>query len=152
METLKPLLELLVLFIVFSAVVERCTEVLKFRVKDLLVSSNSEQTEKERVYDITWRSVVVGIFLAMLVKANVFEMVILPENVWRTLGWLRVDTDPWAPAAAAANLGTVAYALGGSILSGLGFSLGSKFWHDLLGIVEEYRRLVRSRREGKVTP
>lgn len=145
MEQLQPIINLLAVLAVLSITAERITNLLKLRHQNLRERKKDDAGERGREYSITWRSALVGIVLAVLVKADFFEILIHLDNPWQTLGWVQVQDYHWYRAPATAGLGTFLYALGGCIVTGLGLGFGSKFWHDLLGSVFEMRRSLREK-------
>ncbi len=84
--------------------------------------------------------------LALLVKANMLEIVANPTDPWQTIGWVTAREGAWFRSPALANAGTFLYAVAGSVLTGLALGFGSKFWHDTLGGIYELRSFVRDRR------
>lgn len=154
MSSLEPFINLLILLTVLSIAAERATNFFKLRnpaLRDVTpgkgLDVKHEQGEKIREHGITLRSLLVGVGLAVLVKANLFEILSSIESPWDTLGWFQQVDDKWAPAAAAASLGTAGYALIGSAITGIALGFGSKFWHEILDSVLELRGMAKALRK-----
>jgi hypothetical protein len=143
MSSLEPLINLIIVLTVLSVAAERATNLLKLRSKEMRERSPDPDMEKKREQAITWRSILIGIGLAVLMKANLFELLSSLEAPWDTLGWIRMTDAGWIRVPATENLGTTVYAIGGSLLTGLALGFGSKFWHELLDAVLELRGLAR---------
>jgi hypothetical protein len=148
-ETLQPLINLLIVLTVLSMVAERVTNILKLDNPELRVrrTNGSEDDEKKREGGITWRSLIVGVVVALVVKANIFEILVSLDAPWETLGWVRLDGSVWERVPATASVGTALYAAGGSALTGLGLSFGSKFWHEFLDAILEIRNIIKRIRQ-----
>ena len=149
MTTLEPLINLLVVLTLLSVAAERATNLLKLRSEELRNERASPEEEKERERGITIRSVGMGVVLAVIVKADIFEMLSRLEAPWETLGWVRVTAGQWQQATATGGLGTFAYALVGSAFTGIALGFGSKFWHDILDTVFELRKIVQKVKEKR---
>ena len=148
MSTLEPLINLLILLTVLSVAAERATNVIKLRREELRVPDpENKKKEKEREQGITFWAVVMGIGLAILVKADLFEIMTHLDSPWETLGWVRVTESEWSRVPATNNVGTALYALGGSAITGVALGFGSKFWHECLDIVFEVRNRAKALRE-----
>jgi cytochrome c biogenesis factor len=147
MSSLEPFINILVLLTVLSIAAERATNFFKLRDKSLREATASDATEKEREHRITVRSLIMGIAVAILVKANLFEIWTRIDAPWDTLGWLQQSESKWVPAAAAASVGTALYALIGSALTGIALGFGSKFWHEILDGVVELRGIAKKVRK-----
>ena len=143
MDTFEPLINVLVVLTVLSVAAERVTNMLKLRHEDLRDRKLTETDEKEREYGITARSMLVGILLAILTKADMFAILANLGNPWETLGWVQVHGESWVRASALSSLGTFLYSVGGSVITGFALGFGSKFWHDLLGLAYELRNMAR---------
>ena len=147
MESFEPLINLIVVLTVLSVIAERATNLLKLRNQDLRMRKLVEADERVREYAITGRAVMIGIIVAILVKADFFQLVANLDSPWRTLGWVQVYDYHWSRSPATANIGTFLYALAGSVLTGVGLGFGSKFWHGVLGTMIEIRSMARKYRE-----
>jgi len=149
MESFEPLINLLVVLTVLSVAAERITELLKLRDSDLrdrkLAIAKGE--EKERAYKISLRATLIGMILALGVKADFFEILTHLEDPWATFGWVQVKEHQWFKAPATRGVGNFIYALSGCVLTGIALGFGSKFWHDVLGAVYELRSIARNRNE-----
>lgn len=150
MSSLEPFINILVLLTVLSIAAERATNFFKLRDKSLREATASDVAEKEREHRITVRSLIMGIAVAILVKANLFEIWTRIDAPWDTLGWLQQSESKWVPAAAAASVGTAFYAIIGSALTGIALGFGSKFWHEALDGVVELRGIAKKiRKQGQ---
>jgi hypothetical protein len=146
-ESLDPLVNLLVLLTVLSVTVERVTNLLKLRHDDLRLRKGVYEDERNREKSISARSLFLGVLLAILVKADIFEIMTHLDDPWRTLGWVQIRGNEWLRTGSTENAGTFLYAVAGSVITGLSLGFGSKFWHDILGSVYELRSKVRLNRE-----
>ncbi|MDH5589088.1 MAG: hypothetical protein OEZ65_05995 [Gemmatimonadota bacterium] len=144
MSSLEPLINLIVVLAVLSLAAERATNLLKLGQPDLRVRTTDDAKEKLREQAITWQSVFIGVGLALLMKADMFEILASLNAPWDTLGWVRVTDSGWVRVPATANLGTALYAAGGSVVTGLALGFGSKFWHELLDGILELRGLAQN--------
>lgn len=154
MDSLAPLINVLVVLAVLSVAAERITNFYKLKRAELrgdpYPASSTELKSRER--GILQGSLLVGITLAILVKADFFEIMTHLEHPWQTLGWLQVRDYNWTRSPAAANLGTVLYALFGCVVTGVGLGFGSKFWHDTLDLIfglKERARDYQKRARGE---
>ena len=145
MDSLEPIINILVVLAVLSMASERITNILKMGRADLRVRTRDEQQERARVQKIQSRSFMTGIFLALVAKADIFSMLVHIDDPWRTLGWVRVTGAQWFQSPALASPGTILFTIGGCILTGTALGFGSKFWHDVLGAVYELRSLARNK-------
>ena len=109
---------------------------------------DNENRSRERL--ITASSIWVGVALAIAMKADLFAMLASPDSPWSTLGWTRWDGSHWVRHAALASPAGAVQALMGSAITGISLGFGSKFWHDVLGVVVELRRMA-SNRAAQVT-
>lgn len=143
MDSLQALVNVLALLAVLSAMSERVTNVLKLRDVSLREHPRAPGEERMREHRIQLRAVLVGILLAILVKANLFEILARIESPWRTLGWVRLSSGQWFQSPSTDSAGTIAYTMIGCAFTGTALGLGAKFWHDLLGTVFELRSMAR---------
>lgn len=132
METLAPLINLLVLMSVLSIASERLANAIKLRDPELREKKNRTLEEKERERRIAHRALAASILLAVLVKADFFAILAHLEAPWDTLGWAR-------PVSVSAFL----YTIFGTLLTGFSLGFGSKFWHDVLDLVHGVRDAIR---------
>lgn len=146
MSTLEPLINLLVMLTALSIGAERLTNVIKLKIPTLRDRKSGEDRAHES--GVTTLTLLCCIGLALLVKANFFEILTNPDNPWRTLGWVQVRGTQWVRAAVTLNLGASLYAVAGCVVTGVALGFGSKFWHDVLGAVREVRSAGRARREA----
>jgi hypothetical protein len=128
---------------VLSVAVERATNAFKLRHPELRVESLSKEVEKVREQRITSRSLVLGVVLAVIAKANFFEIVTHLDAPWETLGWAHASGSQWFRDPATMSWGSFLYALGGSAITGIALGFGSKFWHDTLDSVLELKGIAR---------
>ena len=84
--------------------------------------------------------------MALLVKADFFEILTRLDDPWGTLGWVQLREYHWVRARATEGIGTTFYAMAGCAITGVALGFGSKFWHDVLGAVYEVRSMARNRR------
>ena len=89
METFEPLINLLVLMGVLSMAAERLANVIKLGHPDLRQKKRTARKEKERERGIARTAVAASILLAIVVKADFFEILAHLEAPWNTLGWFR---------------------------------------------------------------
>ncbi len=152
MSGLEPVINVLTLLTVLSITAERLTNVLKLQNEKLREkkSRNSKQ-ELDRHRSIQARNLAMGIFLALIVKADMFSIVAHLDNPWTTLGWVRVSGAQWFQTAALGDIGTVIYAIVGCLITGVALGFGSKFWHDTLGAIYELRSIGRNRAGGEIS-
>lgn len=143
MATLEPYLNLLVLLTVLSIVSERITNVIKLRSSALRVPHTDPSQEKTRERGITLRSILVGIVVALLMKANLFEILASLDSPWQTLGWVQIDGPRWVRTTASQSSGNFIYSLAGCVITGFALGFGGKFWHDILDSVFELRGIAQ---------
>ena len=150
MDTFQPLINLLVLLTVLSVVVERVTNTLKLRRPAMRQASADEGAEKQREQEISQFSLLVSVGFALLVKANLFEVLSRLDAPWDTLGWARFDGTGLVRASVLTDVPSALYAAGGCIITGVALGFGSKFWHDMLDIVFNARESLKqwSKRAG----
>jgi hypothetical protein len=87
----------------------------------------------------------VGIAVAIAMKADLFAMLAHPEAPWSTLGWTQWNGTTWIRHPSVSSLSGMSQALLGSSMTGLSLGFGSTFWHDVLGIVLELRKITQNR-------
>ena len=78
MSSLEPLINLIVLLTVLYVAAEGLTHVFKLEEQDLREKREDEPSEKERERAIMWRSILIGMAIAVAVKA---PMANLPTSV-----------------------------------------------------------------------
>jgi hypothetical protein len=139
MDTFAPMINLLVLMSVLSVAAERLANLLKLRDPGLREKPRGAREEKERERRIAERAMAVSILLALVVKADFFEILAHLDAPWRTLGWMRAAGDATEGFSVPALLST----LGGAVVSGVALGFGSKFWHDTLDLVQGMRGTMR---------
>ena len=131
-----------------SVLAERGTNLLKLRNEDLKLKRADVSEERDREYRIALRTILVGIVLAILLKADMFAILSQLDAPWKTLGWVQVENYRWMRSPASADVGGGIYAVAGCLLTGVALGFGSKFWHDILGSVYELRNMARKRNNG----
>lgn len=137
MYGLEPVINLLVLLSVLSIVAERLANAIKLRSPALRTADPANRKERERL--IANRAMAVSIVLALLLKADFFEIVAHLDAPWTTLSWTR-GPFPAAPVPFVA-------AVAGSVLTGVSLGFGSKFWHEVLDAIGGLRARLREARE-----
>ena len=150
MDSFDPFVNMLVILTVLSITAERLTNLLKLQNPDLNDRKPDKKEERRREHRISIRTMVVGVLLTILVKANFFEIMSNLQDPWSTLGWVRLDDYRWIRSPATVDLSAFLYTLGGCLVTGLGLGFGSKFWHDLLGTVYELRSLARNKKNKQL--
>ena len=143
METFQPLINILVLLTILSFAAERGANVLKLWNEDLRNKQKKYADERHREYAMSGRSVLTGIFLALIIKANFFEIITHLDDPWKTIGWVRIFEYNWTLSPALTTWGAFITAIVGSIITGVALGFGNKFWHDILGLVYEVRDKAR---------
>ncbi len=151
MDNFEPLINLLLVLTVLSVVAERVSNVFKFRNPDLRNRKLDASEERAREGAIQSQTLLVGIAIAILAKADIFQILAHLDDPWSTLGWVRVIGAQWFQAPATQDIGTLLYTLGGCALTGLALGFGSKFWHDILSTVFELRTMARRRGSAMMT-
>ena len=149
MESLQPFINLLVMLTALSIVAERATNLLKHRNENLSQKKDKYKDERKREKALTARSILVGIIVAVLMKANFFEILANLDSPWETLGWIQVRD--WTRSPATSDIVPFLYTMSGCVITGLALSFGSKFWHDVIGAVYEMRSIARARVKPKGT-
>ncbi|MBU0741672.1 hypothetical protein KKG45_06125 [bacterium] len=150
MDSFDPFVNMLVILTVLSVTAERLTNLLKLQNPDLNDRKTDKKEERRREHRISLRTMAIGVLLAIVVKANFFEIMSSLQDPWSTLGWVRLDDYRWIRSPATVELSAFLYTLGGCLVTGLGLGFGSKFWHDLLGTVYELRSLARNKKDKQL--
>jgi hypothetical protein len=139
MEAFQPLINLLVLLSALSIAAERLANAVKLRDARLRTSRPSVAQEKEREQGIGHRVLLVSVALALLVKADLFQILAHLDAPWDTLGWIK--------GPSISEPARLAFSVTGSVLTGCSLGFGSKFWHDMLDIVYQTKgRLGQARK------
>lgn len=146
MAPFEPMVNVLVLLSVLSFMAERVTNAWKLSNPTLSIRKVQAEAERDREKAIAGRTIIAGVVLALLVKANMLEIVANPTDPWGTIGWVTTREGAWFRSLALTSMGSFLYAVAGSALTGLALGFGSKFWHDTLGGIYELRSFVRDRR------
>jgi hypothetical protein len=132
----EPLLNLVVLLSALSVAAERLANWMKLGDPDLRERKGEPAEEKVRERRIALRALAASLLLAAVMKADFFEILRHLDAPWDTLGWVRDGAQRW-------TAGGVLQALAGTAVTGVSLGFGSKFWHDVLDIVEGLRAAVR---------
>jgi hypothetical protein len=143
MDAFEPLVNLLILLSVLSVAAERATNLVKLRDPAMSVEKDDKEKEKQREKEIAVVTLVTSVVLAVALKANLFEIMTRLDAPWNTLGWVQMSAGQWVRSPATDGLGTVLYAIGGSLVTGVALGFGSKFWHDMLDIVFNARERLK---------
>jgi hypothetical protein len=133
---LEPLVNLAVLLSALSVAAERLANALKLAEPDLRARKASAPAEKARERRIALRALAASVALAVLMKADFFEILAHLDAPWDTLGWVRPGAERW-------TAGRLLQALAGMLLTGISLGFGSKFWHDVLDLVHGVREATR---------
>ena len=133
-------------------IAERITNVLKLNHPELKLRLDVEAAERDRERRINFRAILVGVGVALLLKADMFSILAHLDEPWKTLGWVRLDGAQWVQSPATASIGRVLYVVGGCIVTGIGLGFGSKFWHDVLGTMNEVKGIARKARSRTTAP
>jgi len=123
-----------------SLAAERITNIVKLRSKDL---RNKARDEKDRERQITNRALLVSLAVALLVKADFFEILSRLDAPWETLGWARMQAGELVRSSAVSGVGRFIYAVTGCLLTRCAMGFGSRFWHDVLGVLLDTRKKIK---------
>ncbi len=145
MSALEPIINLLVFLTALSVAAERITNVIKLGNRQLRDERDTKLTEKQREQGITNRGVLLGIVLAVVLKADLIAALNHLDAPWETMGWLQMRGSMWVPAPETGSFLTIAYAVIGSAITGAALGFGSKFWHEVLDAVLELRNMAKLR-------
>jgi hypothetical protein len=137
MHAFEPLINLLLLMGALSTASERLTNAIKLRYADLRERRQDRREEKDRERRIAQHALATSIALAVVLKADFFQILSHLQAPWDTLGWARPAAG-WTGTA-------VLQTLGGTIVTGISLGFGSKFWHDLLDLIYGARTTLRRR-------
>ena len=135
MAAFEPLINLLVLLSALSVAAERLANAMKLGDTDLREKKASPQEEKARERRIALRALAASVALALLMKADFFEILSHLQAPWDTLGWVRPAEEQW-------TVSRLLQALAGTIVTGISLAFGSKFWHDVLDLIHGVRAAV----------
>jgi len=149
MEAFQPLINLLVLFTILSLAGERATNIIKLKSDELRVRKKDEDGIRKREQKINIRNIIVNIFFSLIIKANFFEVITHLQDPWKTLGWIQLHDNQWVISPVLDSIGMTLLAIVGCIVMGISLGFGSKFWHDILGIIYEIRDMKRDRVDNK---
>ncbi|HKZ40940.1 MAG TPA: hypothetical protein VJ044_08250 [Candidatus Hodarchaeales archaeon] len=144
-------------FFVLSVVVEKIADFWKLWKAEIRVKEVNKADEKNREKRILSRNITVGIVLALFLKADAVQILVSGEPS-EVVGWERVlffnqesvyelsDTnfqyykDLSCNSTGGRSWIAWLFACVGILTTGVSLSFGSKFWHDLLGIIYEVKR------------
>ncbi len=140
MDAFTPLVNLFAILTALSLAAERITNIVKLRSKDL---RNKARNEKDRERQITNRALLVSLAVALLVKADFFEILSRLDAPWETLGWARMQAGELVRSSAVSGVGRFIYAVTGCLLTGCAMGFGSRFWHDVLGVLLDTRKKIK---------
>ena len=139
MSIFEPLINLIVLLSILSIAAERATNIIKLNNKDTRNKPNNADAIRVREQKINNRLTYTSIFLAVIMKANFFEIIANLKDPWQSFGWIRFEDYQWLISPALDNWGSFLIALAGCIITGIGMGFGSKFWHDILNLIYEIK-------------
>jgi hypothetical protein len=133
----NTLLTLLLILLPLSFISERLSNFIKLylpskgflSIGNIRVKETNQDAEKIRERKILMVSLVAGIIVAFGTKANLFTLI--KENA--TLGWQNRLADE-----------SIVSAIFGCLFTAFFLSWGSKFWHDLLGILLYVKNVRKS--------
>lgn len=132
----------LVLFIL-SLITEKVANFVKLHSTRLAIPQNSLLFETSRTRAIQKRTILIGILIAILCKANLFNIFSPASPLFWERGDLPFFTGgAWGWNADFGWTGLMGVVFG-SVLTGLFLSFGSKFFHDLLDLLLEAKNLKR---------
>ena len=135
MEALQPLINLLVLLGTLSIAAERLTNVLKLQHVDprhawplRLRNAHPDPRAPQRAWerDVGHQALLVSLGLAVLLKADFFEIVGSLQAPWDTLGWIRLSGSETIISPALDSIPRFLYAVGGSAVTGLSIPLETR--------------------------
>lgn len=150
MEILESSIAVLFILFVLSQIAERLTNILKLWLHNNLGVENlrlrmpeKSDADKEKLRErrITSIALIVGILLAFIIKVDLKEILQIaintkvdptqPNNVVKLFGgWSSGDL----------NMSSII----GCTLTGIFLSFGSKWWHDLLELLLEFKNIKRN--------
>jgi len=140
MDAFTPLVNLFAILTALSLAAERITNIVKLRSRDL---RDKARDEKDRERQITNRALLVSLAVALLVKADFFEILSRLDAPWETLGWARMQAGELVRSSAVSGVGRFIYAVTGCLLTGCAMGFGSRFWHDVLGVLLDTRKKIK---------
>ena len=86
MNALEPVINLLLFLTALSVAAERITTALKLRNPDLRDEKGTTLSAKRREQEINLRALVVGVIIAVLLKADLIAALNHLDTPWATLG------------------------------------------------------------------
>lgn len=146
-------------FLILSLVVEKVADFIKLRNTELsvkLVKPSEQGEEKKREGKILSRNIWIGLILALFLKADAVQMLVSgePGEVvgWENVFFMDEESQELLSASNAEYFSALRFGVGagkvfytwifmviGIALTGVSLSFGSKFWHDLVGILYEIK-------------
>lgn len=132
---MEHLTQVLLTLFILSLVAERLTNFLKLKREKLRLKKAGSE-EKERQLKILRLAVLSGLMVAAIVKADFFEM-INPQHEQGITSW-EVYLSQWK-AVEGSKIWLSIRLIIGIIITGLFISQGSKFFHDLLDIMLQFK-------------
>lgn len=123
--------------LILSLITEKIANFIKLRRVNLAIPQNSLFFEINRTRAIQQRSVVIGIIVAILCKADLFVLFSSTQPFFWTLNDFRPGDSFWG------WLLTILTTVFGCLITGFFLSFGSKFFHDLLDLLLETKNLKR---------
>ncbi|EZH73670.1 hypothetical protein ATO12_17185 [Aquimarina atlantica] len=122
------IIEATLILLILSLITEKVSNFIKMQFQGLYLKYRESQIEKEREKKIQTLTIVVGVVVALLAKANLF---LLYDDKFELF---------WTHTSEKEN---ILSNIIGSIIAGLFLSLGSKFFHDLLDMLLQVKNLKR---------
>ena len=144
MNAFERLINLVVLLSALSVAAERLANVLKLAHPDLRRRQARAREEKPREQGIAQRALAASVVLALVMKADFFQIASHLDAPWDTLGWVPVPADGW-------TVSRLIHALVGTVVTGICLAFGSKFWHDVLDLLYATRG-ARAARGARARP
>lgn len=125
---MEQIIQHTVVLLILSLITEKLANFIKLQNENIAIKNDTinEKTREKKIQNL---SIIIGIIVALIAKANLFHFF----NKNFELFWTIDDF----------KLPKIISNILGSIVSGLFLSLGSKFFHDLLDIVLQIKNLKR---------
>lgn len=145
MNGIEPLINLLIVLTALSVAAERITNIWKLQSPAMRTLKGAPDKEKDRERAIAGRVMLVGIGLALVLKADLIAILRRLDAPWDTLGWFQMRGSIPIIAPEVESVLGVTIALLGCVATGVSLGFGSKFWHDLLDTFLELRNMARNK-------
>src|SRR5512145_2916307 len=116
MDRLEPLINVLLVLTVLSMTAERLTNLIKLNRPKIRVAMSGESAEKDRERQITQIGILISTLLAILLKADMFQILARVDAPWETIGWARMQGTDLVRSPALSGIGPFLYAVGGSVV------------------------------------